>query len=164
MDKEGIATVENEDGFEEQHPFSELLLRATMARELSKGVDNVTLEDIGESKLEKQVNRSLKTRKDMGVWEVDLHIQELVDNSYGMEKYQLLQIQLDHFTVKLDEAISVGMKKIIFIHGRGTGRLRKALKEILTRYPNCESLDGDYNRYGVGAMEVRIKYRPQKSD
>ena len=76
-----------------------------------------------------------------------------------MMKHEIVQLQLDHFDKKLNEAIERGVSKVIFIHGRGEGRLKNAIREVLKRYPNCEYLDADYRRYGVGATEVRVKYR-----
>lgn len=155
------AEIEFEDLFTRRVPLSELLSSdALKEKQIIASLDEVTLSDIGEENTYRNPQQSLKDRKDSGVWEVDLHIQELVDNSYGMLNHEIVQLQLDHFQGKLDEAIDKGLKKIIFIHGRGEGRLRNAIREVLKRYTNCEYLDADYKRYGVGATEVRIKYRP----
>lgn len=162
---DGRAELELEDLFVERHHIDTLvLIDDKQLKELNKSIEEVSLQEIGEDIKRTSPQKSLKDRKDQGVWEVDLHIQELVDNSYGMMKHEIIQLQLDHFDGKLNQAINSGLKKIIFIHGRGEGRLRNAIREVLKRYPNCECMDADYQRYGVGATEVRIKYRPKAED
>ncbi len=162
---DGRAELELEDLFTERHPVESLvLIDEKQLKELNESLESMSLQDIGEDIRSVNPQRSLKDRKDQGVWEVDLHVQELVDNSYGMMKHEIVQMQLDHFDGKLNQAIDRGLKKVIFIHGRGEGRLRNAIREVLKRYPNCESLDADYKRYGVGATEVRIKYRPRPEE
>jgi len=157
--------LELEDLFTMRVPIDQITLTSTrQVKQINASMDQVTMQDIGENVRKVDYQKSLKDRKDSGVWEVDLHIQELVDNSHGMMKHAIVQLQLDTFDKKLNEAIDRGMHKVIFIHGRGEGRLRNAIREILKRYPNCESLDADYKRYGIGATEVRVKYRPVQVD
>jgi len=154
------ADVEFEDLFVKRLPLAELFIYDKQkAKKIEDSIASASLMDIGEESTYKNPQQALKDRKDSGVWEVDLHVQELIDNSHGMMKHEIVQLQLDTFSKKLDEAIDRDMKKVIFIHGRGEGRLRTAIREIVTRYSNCECLDADYQRYGVGATEVRIKYR-----
>ena len=158
--KNETADVEFEDLFVKRFPLSELFIYDKQkTQQIEQSIEKASLEDIGEESTYKNPQQALKDRKDSGVWEVDLHVQELIDNSHGMMKHEIVQLQLDTFSNKLDEAIDRDMKKVIFIHGRGEGRLRTAIREIVTRYSNCECLDADYQRYGVGATEVRIKYR-----
>jgi len=89
-------------------------------------------------------------------WEVDLHVHEITEETNFMGNDQLLRIQLDHFEMKLEEAIRKKVRKVIFIHGRGKGKLKDEIRFILKRYPNCEFHDGNFQRYGQGATEVLI--------
>ena len=61
--------------------------------------------------------------------EVDLHITELVDKPEGLSNFEMLNIQLEKFENELDAAIFKNMKKIIFIHGVGNGRLKQEIIE-----------------------------------
>jgi len=88
--------------------------------------------------------------------EVDLHIEELTDNSHNMNNAQKLSLQLDNFQETLDKAIKGHVRKIIFIHGVGNGVLRQSIRDILKRYDGIEFSDGSYRKYGAGATEVRI--------
>ncbi|MEG1546116.1 MAG: Smr/MutS family protein, partial [Bacteroides sp.] len=49
-------------------------------------------------------------------------------------------------------------QKIVFIHGKGDGVLRKAvLDELKYKYPTCQSQDASFKEYGFGATMVTIK-------
>jgi dsDNA-specific endonuclease/ATPase MutS2 len=88
--------------------------------------------------------------------EVDLHIEELTDNSYTMSNAQKLNMQLDYFQDALERAMKSHIRKIIFIHGVGNGVLRQSIRDVLKRYDGVQYSDGSYSKYGAGATEVRI--------
>lgn len=88
--------------------------------------------------------------------EIDLHIEELVDNFSGMSNAEIVQIQLRHFTQKLDEAIALHLKKLVVIHGIGTGRLKAEVYKALEHYPKLKYHDASYAKYGFGATEILI--------
>ena len=49
-------------------------------------------------------------------------------------------------------------QRIVFIHGKGDGVLRKALLDELKRkYPDCRHQDASFQEYGFGATMVTIK-------
>ncbi|MEI7596488.1 MAG: DUF2027 domain-containing protein [Bacteroidota bacterium] len=92
--------------------------------------------------------------------EVDLHIDELVEDMEGMTNVQMLSLQLNYFRKTLDSAITNHLKRIIFIHGVGNGKLKNSIAEILTTdYPFLEVFDASMAKYGVGATEIRIGNR-----
>lgn len=89
--------------------------------------------------------------------EVDLHIENLVDSYRGMSNHDMLQTQLRHFQMHLDEAINNRYHKIVFIHGVGNGRLKQEILNILAGYTKeVRYYDGEYKKYGLGATEVLI--------
>lgn len=164
FDKNGTIKVEWEDLITQWYRPQEL--RAPGVAQIMKVEESIaeaSLEEIGEApKKEKEKHR----QEDKGgeIWEVDLHIHELVDNPHGMPKHKIVQTQIDAFDRRLHEAIEKNIRRVIFIHGRGEGRLRNALRAVLDRYPNCEYLDADYSKYGNGATEVRILWRAKEED
>lgn len=89
--------------------------------------------------------------------EIDLHIESLVDNPQDIDAVQMLLIQTSNFNRYLEEAIKLKLKKIIFIHGVGVGRLKNEIKKILDQYSNIHYFDASMSKYGVGATEVWIK-------
>jgi dsDNA-specific endonuclease/ATPase MutS2 len=48
-------------------------------------------------------------------------------------------------------------QRIVFIHGKGDGVLRKAiLTELKTKYPACRWQDASFKEYGYGATMVTV--------
>ena len=91
------------------------------------------------------------------VEEVDLHIQEIVDDYTGMSNGEIINIQLARFTTSLEGAIRNNVKKIVFIHGVGNGKLKYELRKILdTKYPKLRYQDASFREYGYGATLVVI--------
>lgn len=92
------------------------------------------------------------------VLEIDLHINELLDDTNGMTNSEILNYQLDKFREVMEKYMGKREQKIVFIHGKGDGVLRKALLEELKRkYSNCRSQDASFQEYGFGATMVTIK-------
>lgn len=90
--------------------------------------------------------------------EVDLHIGELLDDAHGMSNSEILNYQLDKFREVMEQYKNKREQRIVFIHGKGDGVLRKALLEELKRkYPVCKTQDASFQEYGFGATMVTIK-------
>lgn len=88
---------------------------------------------------------------------IDLHIGELVDTTAGMSAADILQYQLSKFREAMDAHIKHAGAKLIFIHGKGEGVLRKSLlDELKRRYPRCEAQDASFREYGFGATQITI--------
>lgn len=89
--------------------------------------------------------------------EVDLHIHELTDTTAGMQPKDMLTMQLDAVRHTMNEHKARIGQKIVFIHGKGDGVLRKAVLELLKReYPFAELQDASFQEYGFGATLVTI--------
>jgi hypothetical protein len=90
--------------------------------------------------------------------EVDLHIHELVDDPAGFEKVEILEYQKNYFLRCLESAMASGFLKVTFIHGVGNGVLRDVILDILKKQEGIEVTDAPMHKYGVGAVEVRIRH------
>lgn len=89
--------------------------------------------------------------------EVDLHIDELVDTTAGMEPRDMLQLQLETVRTTMAEHSRRKGQKIVFIHGKGDGVLRKAVRDLLKReYPKADLQDASFQEYGFGATLVTL--------
>ena len=89
---------------------------------------------------------------------VDLHASALLETTAGMSPTDILNYQLDVFRKKLKEHEKQRGAKIVFIHGKGEGVLRKALaNELQYRYKSYTYQDASFQEYGYGAMQVTIK-------
>lgn len=91
------------------------------------------------------------------VIEVDLHIEQLVDDLAGLSNGDMLLLQMKEFRRVMDENLQKKGTKIVFIHGKGEGVLRKSLlQELKYRYKGCTWQDASFREYGYGATMVKI--------
>ena len=106
----------------------------------------------------KKVLRKEDKKIKNGIIETDLHIDALLDDTTGMGNAEMLNYQLDVFRKTMEEYKRNTGQKIVFIHGKGDGVLRKALLDELKRkYRTCLSQDASFREYGYGATMVIIK-------
>ena len=123
----------------------------------------VSTDDIREALLQKTVPDQPKVPKmhqpkvKNDIVEVDLHIHELLDDTNGMSNSEMLNYQLDVFHKTLNEYKNKKGQRIVFIHGKGDGVLRRAiLDELKRKYKNYSSQDASFREYGFGATMVTI--------
>jgi hypothetical protein len=89
--------------------------------------------------------------------EIDLHIHEIVDDYSGLSEGEILNLQLNRFYSALDKAIQGNIKKIVFIHGLGNGKLKYEIRKAIdTKYPDLTYQDASFKEYGFGATLVRL--------
>lgn len=92
------------------------------------------------------------------ILEIDLHINELLDTTAGMSNSDMLEYQLKKFNEVMQDNLKNRNKKIVFIHGKGDGVLKKALlDELKLKYKKCFVQDASFKEYGFGATMVTIK-------
>jgi DNA-nicking Smr family endonuclease len=139
--------VEFDDGFEQEFLSEELIISKPLNINLDKAL-------IKESILPKP--KKTKPKKELYTPEIDLHIHELIDDASRLSNFDILNIQLSKAGGFIDWAIKKRFKKIILIHGVGQGVLKEELKTLLRRYDNLEFYDADYQKYGLGATEVKL--------
>lgn len=90
--------------------------------------------------------------------EIDLHIDALLDDTSGMGNSEILNYQLDTFRRVLEQYKGKHEQRIVFIHGKGDGVLRKAiLDELKRKYGSYRHQDASFQEYGFGATMVTIK-------
>ena len=100
----------------------------------------------------------VKRRGDEDVVVVDLHIEALLDTTAGMSKGDMLNYQVDVFRKTLAKYRDKKGQRIVFIHGKGDGVLRRALVSDLSyRYKSYSYQDASFQEYGYGATQVTIK-------
>ncbi len=89
---------------------------------------------------------------------IDLHADEILETTRGMSPVDILNYQLDVFRKTLKEHEKQKGMKIVFIHGKGEGVLRRALiNELQYRYKQYTYQDASFQEYGYGATQVTIK-------
>lgn len=130
-------------------PEKELLVSAS---ELQEALQQKARED------RRAPQTLVKKKEDSSVLEVDLHITELLDSTTGLSNADMLTYQLDKFHEVLSKYAGQKGQKIVFIHGKGDGVLRKAIEtELRTKYKQYYYQDASFREYGFGATMVTIK-------
>lgn len=119
-------------------------------------IDIEKLKSVKEFRSKEKVSKSSREYLKSLEKEVDLHIEELVENVSGLSNFEMLNIQLERFEKELDAALEKNMKKIIFIHGVGNGRLKQEIISVLKATRGISFQDASYKEYGFGATQVNI--------
>ena len=91
-----------------------------------------------------------------GYHEIDLHIEELIEDTAGMDNAAIIQHQLRMFGKCIDEARARRLWKFVAIHGVGKGVLRDAVRNRI-KEEGLQFQDASYQRYGYGATEVLMR-------
>ena len=99
-------------------------------------MNSVTNYSVAKNKASKETTKGRKQpvhRKDKSnlVREVDLHIEQLLANTRGMDSYDILTFQLNMAKRVLAEAQASNTKRLVFIHGEGEGKLKLELEFLL---------------------------------
>lgn len=148
--------IETEEGFELKLLKRELIKIEIEQSELEKRTvlpSHLSLK-VDEQKRPKRAK--LKKKKEAEhTMEVDLHIEKLIKSTKGMDKFDMLTIQLDTAKHKLEFAIRNRIPRVVFIHGVGEGVLKEEIHYLCKRYPVSLS-EASYQKYGMGATEVYI--------
>lgn len=95
-----------------------------------------------------------KEKKTSDIEVVDLHAQQILEDTVGLSNGEIITAQLSRFRIALDLAIKSGKHgKIVFIHGVGSGKLKMEIQKILkSNYPKLASQDASFREYGYGAI------------
>ena len=98
------------------------------------------------------------TKPENKIIEVDLHINQLLETTSGMDNTAILNYQMLKFHEVMKANSGKRGQKIVFIHGKGEGVLRTALeKELKTTYKNlCRFQDASFREYGFGATMITM--------
>ncbi|MCR9173866.1 MAG: Smr/MutS family protein [bacterium] len=97
-------------------------------------------------------------RSGYDVWEIDLHIESLTDSHAGWTNTQIVQKQLLELRSFVKRARAKHIRKLIVIHGVGTGVLKEEVREFFRNQEGVEFYDASYQEYGKGATVVEIRY------
>lgn len=108
---------------------------------------------------ESRPQRKKITKKEKNpILEIDLHINQLLETTAGMDNAAILEYQLQKFNEVMQENIKRKGQKIVFIHGKGDGVLKsELLKSLKGKYRGCYFQDASFREYGFGATMVTIK-------
>ena len=154
-----LHTFRESDFFEEPALIHDIVVNDTATRQVfvaAEDIQTVLLQkkDVEKPRAQPIVKRGIQN----GIIEIDLHIGELLDDAHGMSNAEILGYQLDKFREVMEKYKTKREQKIVFIHGKGDGVLRKALLDELKRkYTTCRHQDASFQEYGFGATMVTIR-------
>ena len=155
-----VVSIKDNDGMVYEYNQNELVVIEEDQHQLSKysDINNPLFND----KLQDQKVKvsSFKKENNEVILEVDLHINQLIKSTTGMDNFEMLSLQLETAKRKIEYAISKRISKIIFIHGVGEGVLKSELHYLFGRYP-VRFYDASYKKYGLGATEVYVFQNPK---
>ena len=157
--KEDIISIATEDGFNLDFFAHELLKTNSKESLKSEIFSNQSLKAViseKEQPSKRKIPRIKPKERNQPTMEIDLHIHQLTSKDKHMSGHDKLTLQLDTAKRQLEFAIQKRIQKIVFIHGVGQGVLRSELEFLANRYDNLKYYDADYQKYGLGAMEIYI--------
>jgi dsDNA-specific endonuclease/ATPase MutS2 len=147
---DGRVRIEDEDGF--------LLVRnlGEICKILKRDIDvkNVPVEKT------EDVSSSGKSAVSGGqMWEIDLHIEQLLESTAGMTNHEIVMYQMNVLKSFLDSAKNKKIRKVLIIHGVGEGKLRSEVHSYLRGVDGAIFHNEHYTPKGFGATLVELFYR-----
>ena len=160
IDDKGFLLVEDESGFERPFRANELVKIHGSDYHLPEDSIAQINEDDSISTVRHTSHKETQTgsKKPIDVWEIDLHIESLIDSNRGMSNSEILAIQLKEFKNFYKRARDRHIRKLIVIHGVGEGVLKDDVRLFLSTKDGVEYYDANYSDYGKGATAVEIRY------
>lgn len=162
LDEEGIFTIKNfignkavlldSYGFEVTHLINNLIAYGKYANMYTEVTDfNAKKEDVTSKKINNVKKETIQERI------IDLHIGNIVDSFKNMMPHQMLEKQINKAMEEIKSAKKDKVKKLILIHGKGKGVLKKEIYKILNSMDDIEYFEADIIKYNFGAVEIRFK-------
>jgi hypothetical protein len=146
------------DYFEEDAMLFPLVQADVPKRELLVPVTDLQEAMMQKVKPPKPSHKHAPEKAHQEIPEIDLHINQLLDNTNGLSPADILNYQLEKFHETLAQYAGSKGQRIIFIHGKGEGVLRSSIeRELKTRYKQYTYQDASFREYGFGATMVTIR-------
>jgi hypothetical protein len=91
------------------------------------------------------------------ITEIDLHIHEISDDYSSLSPGEMIELQMNRFYSALEDGLKNKVRKMVFIHGVGNGKLKyELIKALNERYPDLKYQDASFKEYGYGATMVYL--------
>ncbi|MFV0346111.1 MAG: DUF2027 domain-containing protein [Bacteroidales bacterium] len=147
-----------ENDFFNEHAIIFSLSKDLVAEDFDKITQDEFRKVLAQKEQEPTPKRSVNKRKRTSeLIEVDLHIHEILDDFLGLSNHEMLEIQLERFNNEMKDAIANKVRKIVFIHGVGAGKLKmEILNELKRKYAKYSYQDASFKEYGFGATMVNL--------
>ncbi len=134
------------------------IIKNELERKMDLLIDSDAQAIIREKEAKPVQKGSVKRKSTPELLEIDLHIHELLDNWENLSNGEILQIQMDKFQSVMEANSANKGRRIVFIHGVGSGTLKTELRKLLDRkYKGINYQDASFREYGYGATMVIVK-------
>ena len=151
-----LHSFKENDYFEDEAIIYPMVRRDLAEKELFISAEEIE-QAIKQKEQRPRIQPIVKKEKN-SIIEIDLHSNELLDNTNGLSSGDILEYQLTKVREAMDENRKNKGQKIVFIHGKGDGVLKKAIiKELNANYKSAYFQDASFREYGYGATMVTIK-------
>jgi DNA-nicking Smr family endonuclease len=152
--------IEDENGFELKMSKNDIGQVFGFDYKLPDDLDIDLNDDDSFSKKSKAIyhEKTSQSKRTLEVWEIDLHIEELIDSHSHMTNFEIVTTQLKAYRNFLAKAKSKRIRKVVIIHGVGEGVLKEEIRSSLSKMEGVDFYDADYREYGKGATTVELKY------
>lgn len=102
---------------------------------------------------------SVRSIQDIPKYELDLHIENLLEDSKGLSSADMLHLQLAELERYLRIATNNKQDKMVIIHGVGKGVLRNEVARVLKENPYVQKTESGWQAgYGFGATIAYFIY------
>jgi hypothetical protein len=148
IDIDGNTILVDVQGFQKSYDISEIIKR-------EQGFENKI---INSQVINKDVSVSTKVKRaiDSEVFVVDLHASAIPNFRNQLKGHNILLFQMETAKNHLESARKNRLKKMIFIHGNGSGTLKYQLEQWLNSLSYISYQDASYRSFGQGAIEVKL--------
>ncbi|MDB3906631.1 Smr/MutS family protein [Crocinitomicaceae bacterium] len=151
---------------EDDHGFERICLKSEIAPVYSNDykINDTTIAGINEDETFSTSRKAQQTKhvgagkQGFDVWEIDLHIESLTNSHSGWTNTDIVRKQLMELRSFVKRARAKRIRKLIVIHGVGTGVLKEEVREFFRDQEGVEAYDASYQEYGKGATAVEIRY------
>jgi len=143
-----LITIEDVHGFDQKIDVKYLVPQRPIS---VLGMDSFQKD----SELNKRKEPFLKTKNDC--FEIDLHIESLISRDSDLTPHDKFLLQLNSFKNFTNKMIDKRQKKFRIIHGAGEGKLKNAIRDLLTTRKGFIMHDDQYSHGKVGASVIEIQ-------
>ena len=157
---QAVLTVKNAEGFPMEYEARKCLLAPNSHQEhIAYGLTDIAGARAAEKAADARSGRGPSALDhQQGDHAIDLHIETLIENQHGLSHHDKFELQMETFNREMARAVKHRLRRLVFIHGVGRGRLREAIRcEIEQNWPQCVCDSADPYIYGNGATQVYFR-------
>lgn len=146
--------IEDENGFEQVFNVKELVKIHGKMEEDDSPIIKEEVTPKKQANFTVLKDKSSLNQRDF--WELDLHIESLIEDFKGLTTFEIMKTQMQEFKRFFSKAKANQIQKIVIIHGVGEGVLKNEIRNYLAQQEFLEFYDASYLEYGKGATEVKF--------